>query len=160
MQSFYQLQATTASGLSIDFKDFQGKVVLIINTATKCGFTPQFDGLEKLFVQYKDQGLVILGFPCDQFGHQNPENDTDIESICKINHGVTFPLMKKSDVNGSNTNPVFQYLKKELKGFLGGRIKWNFSKFLIDKNGKPCKRYAPFVKPEKLENDIQKLLGA
>lgn len=157
-QAFYQLNATRASGQTFNFEELEGKVVLIVNTATKCGFTPQFDGLEELYIRYKDKGLVILGFPCDQFGHQNPESDADIESVCKVNHGVTFPLMKKSDVNGNTANPVFQYLKKELKGTFGGKIMWNFTKFLIDRNGKPVKRFAPFTKPEKIKADILKLL--
>lgn len=157
---FYQLTAATASGRVIPFSEFEGNVVLVVNTATKCGFTPQFDGLEKLYLQYKDQGLVVLGFPCDQFGHQNPDSDDDIETVCKVNHGVTFPLMKKSDVNGSNTNPVFQFLKKERTGTFGSRIKWNFTKFLIDRNGKPVKRFAPFTKPEKMEEDIKNVIGS
>lgn len=159
MQPFYQLNATTASGQLIDFKELEGKVVLIVNTATKCGFTPQLDGLEKLYLQYKDQGLVILGFPCDQFGHQNPESDNDIETVCKLNYGVTFPLMKKSDVNGSHTNPVFQYLKKELTGTFGSRIKWNFTKFLIDRGGKPVKRFAPFTKPDKMKDEVRRVMN-
>ncbi|MFT4204199.1 MAG: glutathione peroxidase [Chitinophagaceae bacterium] len=157
-QTFNQLSGVTASGTTVDFNDFKGKVVLVVNTATKCGFTPQFDGLQRLYQQYKDQGLVVLGFPCDQFGQQNPEGDDVIESVCKVNHGVTFPLMQKSDVNGTHTHPVFRYLKKELPGFFGGRVQWNFTKFLIDRNGKPFKRYAPYTKSEKIEKDIKHLL--
>jgi len=150
---FYQLQATTASGKTIDFNELKGKIVLIVNTATKCGFTPQFDGLENLYQQYKDNGLVILGFPCDQFGHQNPESDDEIENVCKVNHGVTFPLMQKSNVNGADAHPVFQYLKKQRKGFFGARIMWNFTKFLIDREGNVVQRFAPYVKPNRIMID-------
>lgn len=158
-QSFYQLTATTASGQSVDFAQWEGKIVLIVNTATRCGFTPQLTTLEELYIQYKEKGLVVLGFPCDQFGHQNPEPDDAIEQVCKINYGVTFPLMKRSNVNGKNTHPVFQFLKKKLRGTFGGRIQWNFTKFLIDRNGNPVKRYAPFTKPEKIEADIKKMIN-
>ncbi len=131
---------------------------MIVNTATKCGLAPQFEGLEALHQKYKDQGLVVLGFPCDQFLGQEPETNETIEQACQLNHGVTFQLTAKCDVNGDNTHPVFKYLKKELGGLLGSSIKWNFTKFLVDKNGKPYKRYAPIDKPEMIEKDIQKIL--
>jgi glutathione peroxidase len=141
-------------------KDFQGKVVLVVNTATQCGLTPQFTGLEKLYQTYKDEGLVVLGFPCNQFGSQEPLSNEVMEETCLVNHGVTFPLLGKSEVNGPGTNPVFQFLKKRLGGFFGSRIKWNFTKFLIDRDGKPVKRYAPMVKPEAMEGEIKRLLAA
>lgn len=156
--TFYQLSARTPKGAPIPMVDFKDKVVLIVNTATKCGLAPQFDGLEALHQQYKDKGLVVLGFPCDQFAGQEPESNDTVEQACRLNHGVTFQLTEKCDVNGPHTQPVFQYLKKELGGFLGNRIKWNFTKFLIDKKGRPYKRYAPMVKPEAIEKDIQTLL--
>jgi len=155
---FYNLSVKTPKGEKIDLKIFKGKVVLIVNTATKCGLAPQFDGLEKLHQKYKDKGLVVLGFPCDQFLNQEPETNETVEEACKINHGVTFQLTEKIDVNGENTHPVFAYLKSKKGGFLGSRIKWNFTKFLIDKNGNPVKRFAPTDKPEKIEKDILKLI--
>lgn len=139
--------------------DYKGKVVLIVNTATKCGLAPQFDGLESLHEKYKDKGLVVLGFPCNQFANQEPETNDTVEESCRINFGVTFQLTEKIDVNGPNTHPIFAYLKNELGGFLGKKIKWNFTKFIIDKNGKPYKRYSPTTKPDKLEKDIESLLG-
>lgn len=155
---FYQLKAHKSNGETISMQDFEGQTILIVNTATKCGLAPQFEGLEKLHQNYKDAGLLILGFPCDQFAGQEPETDETMAATCLVNHGVTFELLQKCDVNGPNTQPIFKYLKKELPGFLGGRIKWNFTKFLIDRNGKPVKRYAPTTKPEAIEDDIQKLL--
>ncbi|GAB3977884.1 glutathione peroxidase [Spirosoma terrae] len=155
---FYQLSAKTPKGDKIPMADFKGKAVLIVNTATKCGLAPQFDGLEALYQKYKDQGLVVLGFPCDQFAGQEPETNETVEQACRLNHGVTFPLTEKCDVNGPNTQPVFKYLKKELGGILGDSIKWNFTKFLINKEGRPYKRYAPVAKPESIEKDILKLI--
>jgi glutathione peroxidase len=137
---------------------YRGKVIMVVNTATKCGLAPQFDGLEKLHQQYKDKGFVLLGFPSDQFFNQEPETNNTIVEVCRINHGVTFQLFEKIKVNGGQTHPVFKYLKSELGGLFGSRIKWNFTKFLIDKNGFPVKRYAPTFKPEHIEADIQKLL--
>lgn len=156
--TFYQLSARTPKGVPIPMADFKGKVVLIVNTATKCGLAPQFDGLEALHQKYKDKGLVVLGFPCDQFAGQEPESNDTVEQACRLNHGVTFQLTEKCDVNGPHTQPVFKYLKHELGGFLGSKIKWNFTKFLIDKEGRPYKRYAPVAKPEAIEKDIQKLM--
>ncbi|UTW67580.1 glutathione peroxidase [bacterium SCSIO 12643] len=156
---FYDLTFETPSGKSISMADFKGKVVLVVNTATKCGLTPQFDGLEQLHQKYKDKGLVVLGFPCNQFKNQEPETNDTIEEVCRINHGVTFQLTKKVDVNGENTHPVYKYLKSQLGSFLGRKIKWNFEKFLIDSNGKPYKRYLPTTVPSKLEKDIVKLLS-
>lgn len=155
---FYDLSINNPQGKLINMTDFKNKVVLIVNTATKCGFTPQFEGLEMLHQKYKDQGLVVLGFPCNQFGGQQPENDDTVEESCKINFGVTFQLTTRVDVNGKSTDPIFVYLKDSLSGILGKSIKWNFAKFLVTADGKPFKRYAPITKPEKLEKDIKKLL--
>lgn len=157
---FYQLKAKTPSGQEVSMAEFKGKVILIVNTATKCGLAPQFEGLEKLHQQYKDKGLVVLGFPCNQFLSQEPEtNETMVES-CQVNFGVTFQLFEKCDVNGPDTHPVFKYLKKKLGGWFGSRIKWNFTKFLVNKNGRPVKRYAPTVKPEAIEGEIVKQLNS
>jgi glutathione peroxidase len=156
---FYTLSANTPQGRPVSMADYRGKVVLVVNTATECGFTPQFTGLEKLYQQYRDKGLVVLGFPCNQFGSQEPLSNEAMEQTCLVNHGVTFPLFEKSDVNGPATNPVFHYLKRRLGGWLGSRIKWNFTKFLIDREGRPVKRYAPVTRPEALETDIKKLLS-
>jgi len=155
---FYQLQANTPQGKRVQMSDYQGKVVLVVNTATQCGLTPQFEGLEKLYRNYKDKGLVILGFPCNQFGQQEPLTNDAMEATCKLNYGVSFPLFEKTDVNGPHTHPVFKYLKSKLGGFFGRRIKWNFTKFLIDSNGKPVKRFAPVTKPESIETYIKALL--
>ncbi len=155
---FYDLNVNTPGGRAIPFSDFKGKVVLVVNTATQCGLTPQFEGLEKLHNTYKDKGLVVLGFPCNQFGGQEPVSNAEMESTCQVNHGVTFQLTEKVDVNGSNTHEVFRYLKKKKGSILGSGIKWNFTKFLIDAEGKPYKRYAPTTRPEKLEDDIKNLL--
>lgn len=156
---FYELTAKTPAGKEIAMRDYEGKVLLIVNTATRCGLAPQFDGLEKLHQTYRDRGLVVLGFPCDQFAGQEPETNDSIEETCRINHGVTFQLTEKCDVNGAHTHPVFKYLKKECGGFLGARIKWNFTKFLVDTNGKPVRRFAPITKPEALVAAIEKLLA-
>lgn len=155
---FYNLKANKTNGEVIDFNQFKGKPVLIVNTATKCGLTPQFSGLEELHKKYKNQGLVILGFPCNQFNNQEPETNETIVEVCKLNHGVSFLLTEKVEVNGENTHEVFKFLKSELKGILGNKIKWNFTKFLIDKDGKPYKRYAPITVPSKIEKDIIKLI--
>ena len=158
MNKFYSHQIKSSNGKTIDFKSFINKVVLIVNTATECGLASQFKDLEDLHQKYKDSGLVIIGFPCNQFMGQEPVNNNDMQSACEINFGVTFPLTEKIDVNGKNTHPIFKYLKNNLGGFLGSKIKWNFTKFLIDAKGNPYKRYAPTTKPQSIENDIQKLL--
>ena len=156
--NFYDLSAKTPAGTIINMSDFKGKVVLIVNTATKCGLATQFDGLEHLLQTYKDQGLVVIGFPCDQFLKQEPETNESMVEACRINHGVTFQLTEKIQVNGFGAHPIFKFLKSKIGGFFGSRIKWNFTKFLIDANGKPIKRYAPTVLPEKIEEDIQQAL--
>jgi glutathione peroxidase len=154
--NFYDLEFKTPNGKTIKMSDFKGKSVLIVNTATECGLTPQFEGLEKLHQSYKDKGLVILGFPSNQFAGQEPQSNENIEEYCQVNHGVTFQLSEKIDVNGENTHPVFKYLKDELGGVFGKKIKWNFTKFLIGPDGKAYKRYAPTTKPKKINKDIIK----
>jgi len=157
--SFADLSAQTPAGKVVNFDSFEGKAVLIVNTATKCGLAPQFDGLEQLHQQFKDQGLVVLGFPCDQFAHQEPVKDDEMEQVCKVNFGVTFPLMAKVEVNGPGTHPVYQYLKSKKLGFLSQDIKWNFTKFLISKDRKKIKRYSPTTEPKALVKDIVAALG-
>ncbi|KAL5504246.1 GPX2 [Sanghuangporus vaninii] len=158
-EGFYSLKAELPNGQVYDFEQLKGKVVLIVNVASKCGFTPQYKGLEALYKKHKDKGFVILGFPCNQFGGQEPGSDAEIAQFCELNHGVTFPLMKKSDVNGDSTNEVYKWLKNEKSGILGlTRIKWNFEKFLIDRNGKVVHRWASTTSPESIDAEVQKLL--
>lgn len=154
MTSFHQLTATSLRGERISMADYAGKVVLVVNTASHCGFTPQYAGLEMLYKKYAEQGLVVLGFPCNQFGKQEPGGADAIARTCHINYGVSFPMFEKVEVNGTATHPVFRYLKHELPGILGGRIKWNFTKFLIGRDGKPLKRFAPISTPEKIEASV------
>ncbi|MGY8926501.1 MAG: glutathione peroxidase [Flavobacteriales bacterium] len=156
---FYTQEINTPQGTTIKMNDFKGKVVLIVNTATQCGLTPQFDGLEKLHQAYKDKNLVILGTPCNQFGGQEPLSNETMSETCRINHGVTFQLTEKIDVNGSKTHPLYVYLKAKLGTILGKSIKWNFAKFLIDQAGNPVKRFSPTTKPEKIEKYIKNLLS-
>lgn len=157
--SFYDFSATTLQGKNVSMESYKGKVLIVINTASKCGFTPQYEGLEKLYRDYKDKGLVILGFPCNQFGKQEPGNSKQISEGCLINYGVSFPMFSKIDVNGENAHPIYKYLKSELNGTFGSFIKWNFTKFMIDKNGKPYKRFSPTTEPEKLRTHIEALLA-
>ncbi|EPQ5228256.1 glutathione peroxidase [Providencia huaxiensis] len=154
MAPFHQLAATSLGGQLISMKDYADKVVLVVNTASHCGFTPQYNGLESLYKKYAPQGFVVLGFPCNQFGKQEPGGAEEIAQTCFINYGVSFPMFEKVDVNGSSAHPIFRYLKNELPGLMGGRIKWNFTKFLIGRDGKPLKRFAPFTTPEKMETII------
>lgn len=154
MTNFYPFSARTLRGEPIPMADYAGKVILVVNTASHCGFTPQYAGLEALYQKYAAQGLVVLGFPCNQFGKQEPGGADDIEQTCHINYGVSFPMFEKVEVNGPAAHPLFRYLKEALPGVLGGRIKWNFTKFLIGRDGKPLKRYAPFTKPENIKADI------
>lgn len=156
---FYDLEVNTPDGRLLKMSDFKGKVVLIVNTATKCGLAPQFTELEQLHQTYNERGLVIIGFPCNQFAKQEPESNETIELHCQTNFGVNFQLTEIIKVNGKHAHPVFRYLKRELKGFLIPMIKWNFTKFLIDSNGVPHKRYSPTTRPEKLKADIERLLG-
>ena len=158
MDSFYDLSALSLSGQEISFDQYKNKVVLIVNTASKCGFTPQFEGLEKLNKEYNEKGLEILGFPCNQFGHQEPGSNDEIATGCVLNFNVSFQMFSKIDVNGKNTHPVYKFLKSKKSGMLGKRITWNFTKFLIDTEGNVLARYAPKTTPSKIEDDIKKLL--
>jgi glutathione peroxidase len=161
MGNAFDFSATDIDGNSQPFSDYAGKVILVVNTASKCGFTPQFTGLESLWREHKDQGLVVLGFPCDQFGHQEPGNEDEIKNFCSLSYDVSFPMFSKVDVNGSAAHPFYQWLKKEKSGLLGiGAIKWNFTKFLIGRDGNVINRYAPTDKPEAIEKDIIKALKA
>ncbi len=157
--SFYDFRAKTPDGKELPMAEFKGKVVLVVNTATRCGFAPQFNGLQDLHEKYADKGLVVIGFPCNQFRNQEPETNESMIQYCQKNHGVTFLLTQKIDVNGELTHPIFKYLKQELGGTFGSKIKWNFTKFLIDREGKPIKRYAPMTKPKNLEKEIVRLLN-
>ncbi|MCZ8136512.1 MAG: glutathione peroxidase [Porphyrobacter sp.] len=159
MTTIADFTVTTNRGQELALKEKLGKVLLVVNTASKCGFTPQYDGLEKIYQQFKDKDFEVLGFPCNQFGAQEPGSADEIAEFCKINFGVTFPLMAKVDVNGDNASPLFDWMKKEAKGLMGSTsIKWNFTKFLIDREGNVVKRYAPTDKPESIAKDIEKLL--
>ncbi|NHN36875.1 glutathione peroxidase [Pseudomaricurvus alcaniphilus] len=155
----YEMTAEALGGEKVALNEFAGKVILVVNTASKCGFTPQYKGLESLYQQYKDKGLVILGFPCNQFGGQEPGDAEEIGEFCERNFGVTFPLFAKVDVNGSNAHPLFNYLKDEAPGLLGSKkIKWNFTKFLVGRDGKVIKRFAPTDTPAAIEKTLQQLL--
>ena len=146
-------------GEQIDLKQKLGKIILVVNTASKCGFTPQYEGLEELFQQYREQGFEVLAFPCNQFGGQEPGNASEIAEFCKVNFGLTFPLMEKVDVNGDDASPLFDWMKAEKPGLMGSKaIKWNFTKFLIDREGNVVKRYAPTDAPKSISKDIEKLL--
>ena len=180
MATIYDFKTRSNKGAEVNFKDYEGKVLLIVNTASKCGFTPQYDGLEALYQQYKDKGLVVIGFPCDQFAGQEPGTNEQIEEFCRLNHGVTFPLMAKTDVNGPNAEPVFEYLKaqaptetyngikakatqKMLKGLSksvekDSDILWNFTKFLVSRDGTVVKRFAPVAEPKDFAKDIEEML--
>ncbi len=156
----FDFNCQTTGGQDKSLNDYKGKVLLVVNTASKCGFTPQFEGLEDLYETYQEQGLEILGFPCNQFGKQDPGSNDEIQEFCQLNYGVSFPMFGKIEVNGSGTDPLFKHLKKEAPGALGTqRIKWNFTKFLVNAKGKVIKRYAPTVKPKDIEKDIKKLLA-
>ena len=161
MSSIYQFPATSMQGKQTNLEAFQGKVLLIVNTASKCGLTPQFEGLEKLYGQYREQGLEILGFPCNQFGQQDPGSDDEIQSFCQVNYGVSFPMYSKIDVNGNAEHPLFKHLKAQAPGVLGSKsIKWNFTKFLVGRDGKVIARFAPATSPEKLSQAIEAALKA
>ena len=180
MKNIYDFKVRNNKGVEVDFAQYEGKVLMIVNTASKCGFTPQYDGLEALYQKYKDQGLVIIGFPCDQFAGQEPGSNEQIEEFCRLNHGVTFPLMAKTEVNGANAEPIFEYLKsqaptEEYKGLKAkathamlkgisksvekdSDILWNFTKFLVNRDGSIVKRYAPTTEPKDIEKDINSML--
>ena len=155
----YQYEATDMSGKLQPLSKYEGDVLLIVNTASKCGFTPQLDGLETLYAQYKDQGLQVLGFPCNQFGHQDPGTNEEINEFCQLNYGVSFPMFAKVDVNGKDAHPLSQYLAKEAPGLLGSKaIKWNFTKILIDRHGNVIERFSPQTTPAEIESAIKKLI--
>ena len=159
--TFYQLSAQLNNGQDKPMKDFEGKVVLVVNTASQCGFTPQYKGLQALYEKYAERGLVVLAFPCNQFGHQEPGDEAKIREFCDLQFNISFPLFKKVEVNGNDTHPVFQYLKSSAPGLLGSEsIKWNFTKFLVNRKGEVVERYAPTTKPEAIEKDIIALLNA
>jgi len=156
--NIYDFKVRGAKGEEVSMADYKGKVLLIVNTATGCGFTPQYEGLQKLYDKYRDKGLEILDFPCNQFGHQAPGTEEEIQEFCTLKYKTTFPLFAKVEVNGKNEEPLFRYLKSQEGGFLGDDIKWNFTKFLVSREGTVVGRYAPITKPESIESDIQKLL--
>ncbi len=159
MTTIADFTVTTNRGEELDLASKKGKVLLVVNTASKCGFTPQYDGLEAVFQKYKDQDFEVLGFPCNQFGAQEPGNAEEIAEFCKLNHGVTFPLMAKIDVNGPDASPLYDWMKGEAKGLMGSKgVKWNFTKFLVNREGEVVKRFGPQDKPEAIAKDIEKLL--
>ena len=160
MSEFYNFEAETLQGESISLESFRGKVVLVVNTASLCGFTPQYDALQSLYVKYKDQGFEVLGFPCNQFGSQEPGDEKSIASGCLTQFAISFPMFRKVDVNGAEAHPLFAWLTTSLPGIMGRKIKWNFTKFLISSDGKPLKRFAPGTRPEALEPEIIQALGA
>ncbi|NNL10146.1 MAG: glutathione peroxidase [Pseudomonadales bacterium] len=160
MKNLYDHSFTLSDGSTQSLAQFRDNVLLLVNTASKCGFTPQFEGLESLHKKYADKGLVIIGFPCNQFGSQDPGSIDEITQFCQLNYGVSFPIAEKIEVNGGNTHPLFADLKKNARGLMGSeKIKWNFTKFLVGPGGEPVKRYAPTTKPQDLERDIESLLG-
>ena len=158
MPTLHDFSATALTGGDVDLSCFEGKAVLVVNTASKCGFTPQFEGLEKLHEKYVDRGFAVLGFPCDQFGHQDPGSDAEIGAFCQKNYGVTFPMFSKVEVNGPGAHPLYKWLRKAKAGILGDRIKWNFTKFLIAPDGTVLKRYGSATKPEKIAADVEAAL--
>ena len=160
MSGIYDIDVTTIDGEQRSMGDYRGKTLLVVNVASKCGFTPQYTGLEKLYRDLRDKGVEVLGFPCDQFGHQEPGDEAEIKNFCSLTYDVTFPMFSKIDVNGSDTAPLYAYLQKEAPGLMGSKsIKWNFTKFLVDAEGRVRRRYAPTDTPEKIEKDIEALLG-
>ena len=160
MTTAYDFSARTLDGADLSLDAYRGKAMLVVNTASKCGFTPQYTGLEKLWRKYQGQGLVVLGFPCDQFGHQEPGDEAEIKNFCSLTYDVSFPMFAKIEVNGAGAHPLYKWLKSEKAGLLGMEgIKWNFTKFLVGKDGKVLKRYAPTDTPEKIEKDVAAVLG-
>ena len=159
MSTFHQFSARSLRGEPIDFSRYAGRVVLVVNTASQCGLTPQYTGLEALYQKYRGEGLEVLGFPCNQFGGQEPGGVKEIEQTCLINYGVSFPMFEKVDVNGAASHPLFTYLRGALPGLLGGKIRWNFTKFLVGRDGKPIKRFAPITKPARMEAQVRQALG-
>ncbi len=159
MSNFYEFTAVTLQGKTVSMDIYRGKTVLVVNTASKCGLSPQFKGLEELYQKYKEKGLVVLGFPCNQFANQEPGDATSISETCSLNYGVTFQMFSKIDVNGPEAHPLYKFLKKKLPGFLTSEIKWNFTKFLIDSSGNPLKRFAPTDTPEKIDRYVSRMLS-
>ncbi|HSB96818.1 MAG TPA: glutathione peroxidase [Spongiibacteraceae bacterium] len=160
MTGIYPFEAVDIKGTNVKLDNYRGQVLLVVNTASKCGFTPQFAGLEKLYEKFRERGFAVLGFPCNQFGHQDPGNNGEIAEFCQMNYGVSFPMFAKIDVNGPDTHPLFQHLKTSAPGLLGSeKIKWNFTKFLIDREGKVIARFAPLTKPEAIEQAVQSALA-
>ncbi|MGP4079316.1 glutathione peroxidase [Pseudalkalibacillus sp. R45] len=159
MSSVHDFTAKSITGEEKKLDDYKGKVLLIVNTASKCGFTPQYEGLQRLYETYKDEGFEVLGFPSNQFMNQEPGSEEDIQEFCKLNYGVSFPMFSKVDVKGNEAHPLFKHLIKEAPGMLSDQVKWNFTKFLVDQEGRVINRYAPQTKPEAIEEDIQKLLN-
>ena len=157
-KTVYDFSAVTITGEEMELKDLSGKVLLIVNTASRCGFTSQYKGLQALYEKYRDKGFVVLGFPCNQFLNQEPGTDEDIKDFCEINFGVTFPLFSRIDVNGRHAHPLFTFLKEQTPGLITRSIKWNFTKFLVDRNGRPTKRFSPATAPVKIAADIEKLI--
>ncbi len=157
---FYTFSAKNIDGKTVSKQDFKGKYVVIVNTASKCGFTGQYEGLEQLYRKYKDKNVVVLGFPCNQFANQEPGDEASIKQGCILDYDVTFPMFSKVDVNGEDTHPLFKYLKSELAGLFGGVVKWNFTKFIVGPDGKPLKRYSPFNKPEEIDKYLSKLINS
>lgn len=158
IMGIYDYKVTDAENKMVDMNDYKGKVLLVVNTATGCGFTPQYDGLQDLYEKYQDKGFEILDFPCNQFGNQAPGTEEEIGSFCQSRYEITFKLFKKIDVNGANAEPLFTYLKSQQGGILGNNIKWNFTKFLVDREGNVVERFAPTVTPEKIDEKVAKLL--
>lgn len=156
--SIYDLEFTSNHGDLVSLADYAGKPILIVNTASKCGFTPQYEGLQKLNEEFREQGLIVLGFPCDQFAHQEPGDDQEIDEFCKVNFGVDFPLSQKVNVNGKNAHPIFKFLTSNSKSLLGGSVKWNFTKFLISPDGQSIKRYSPSTTPENIRTDVLEII--
>lgn len=159
MATLHDFSATTLAGEEQSLSTYAGQVALVVNTASKCGFTPQYAGLERLHRSYGDRGLAVLGFPCNQFAHQEPGDESAIGEFCERNYGVSFPMFAKVDVNGPDAHPLYRWLRSEQSGLFGDRIKWNFTKFLVDRDGRVLQRYAPATKPEKLAGDIEQALG-
>ena len=159
MSTIYEFSAENMNGTAQSLADYEGQVLLVVNTASKCGFTPQFEGLEALYQQYKEQGLTVIGFPCNQFGSQDPGSNDEIGAFCQKNYGVSFPMMSKVDVNGKDADPIFNWLKDQKGGLLTDGIKWNFTKFLIGRDGQVIDRYAPTTKPDAIKADIDKALA-
>jgi len=159
MTSLHDFKATAIDGSEIDLSSYDGSVVLVVNTASKCGFTPQYQGLQELYETYGERGFTVLGFPCDQFAHQEPGTEDEIAAFCERNYGVSFPMFAKVDVNGKDAHPLYQWLKREQGGLIGGAIKWNFTKFLLGRDGQVLDRYAPTTEPAKIAGDIEQALG-